>query len=150
MTETTKNKSETKITAQPVAPYSKVMTAKGNKYEKWLMFINPFFQLTNKEVVLGGCLLKYYFEIAKDVTDVRKINQLLFSTEYREKIKAELNLRGGYFDVLLNKLRNHGIIDEDNQLTLKIIPNFIKGTKTIGLLIYFMDDDGTAKKKRTA
>lgn len=147
MTETTKNKSETK--SQPVAPYSKVMTAKGNKYEKWLMFINPFFQLTNKEVVLGGTLLKYYFEIAKDVTDVRKINQLLFSTEYREKIKAELNLRGGYFDVLLNKLRNHGIIDKDNRLNLKIIPNFIKGTKTIGLLIYFMDDDGT-KKKRTA
>jgi len=127
--------------------YSKAFLIKSNNnpFEIWLTYIGPQFNLTNREVKFGGLLLKYYKEIEKhftdkngNVTNREDIDTILFSTKYKKIIKEEANLSDNYFDVLLNKLRNHDIIISNNKLNPKIVPEYISGTSTpmLGLLIY--------------
>lgn len=121
-------------------------------YEFWLEFINPFYRLTNREIELGGCMLRYFMKFLEKTDDEKIANQLLFSTRTRNAIREELGLNKNYFDVLLNKLRVHNFIATDKEtgvtvINKRVIPKITKKDKNISLLIYF---DLNGQKKNTA
>lgn len=139
--------------------FSKVIKISNRIYEHWLMFVNPIYNLSQKEIVFLACLLKRYNQISSSIDETQYtspvhifesdqskktnishkeylVNQILFSTDSRKEIKSELGIKNNYFDVLLNKLRKHNVI-VDNVIDKKIVPNFDVKGKAFTLLVYF-------------
>lgn len=117
--------------------FSNVIMVDQKIIKMWLMFNNPLYNLTAKEIDLMSCLIRHFLDIKSKTEDDVLANQLLFSTDKRKEIKKELHIKDNYFDVLMNKLRNHGAIN-NNQLNKKIVPKFCKkNSKDISLLVYF-------------
>lgn len=122
----------------------KVMTVDKNLISYWLMFINPFFSLSPKEMFLLRALVDSYINISKSCKDEALINQLLFSTENRKKLKSELSITDNYFDVLLNKLREHKVIS-DNKIILPILPK-ITEDGNFNLIITFKNEQSRTER----
>lgn len=122
----------------------KILPITNNVLFNWLQLVNLTFkeQMSYKEVTVLTVILKYYINISKEVTDEEKINALLFSQEYRKKIKTEIGIKDNYFDVILNKLRTHGAI-KDNNINRVIVPP--TQTDEFILLIPFKQEDEKRK-----
>lgn len=118
--------------------FSTVIAVEENHIKMWLMYNNPLYNMTGKEIELMTILLRNFLAIKEKTEDDVLANQLLFSTDKRKEIKKEMMIKDNYFDVLMNKLRSHGAI-VNNQIDKHLVPKFIKNKKSkdISLLIYF-------------
>lgn len=125
--------------------FCKVIEVTNDFYRNWLILINTFFGMTAKEIDVASILLENYVDIKRKVVDESIVNSILFSSEYRRKIKEQLKLKGDYFDVLLNKLRKHNVI-LNNKLNERVIPKF--DDDNFVLIIAF--NNGKQKENRTA
>lgn len=122
----------------------KIMNVSNKPIFNWLRLVNLTLpeEMSYKEIWLLSELLKRYIKISETVSDDNQINQLLFSQSSRKTIKEEIGISDNYFDVLLNKLRNHKVI-VDNTIVKSIIPPL--NNKEFILLIAFKED-GKQKK----
>lgn len=118
---------------------TKVMVVDKNITKFWLMLINPFYNLTNKEIGLLEKLIESYLSFYRKTKDENLSNEFLFSTKNRKKIISELGISSTYFDVLLHNLREHKIINE-NKIIRSILPK-ITENGSFNLLISFQNNE---------
>lgn len=124
--------------------FNNVIECTKNKLRYWLEFINPIFNLSNKEIELLSILIRYYQEVlGSSKCDEKTANTLLFSTEYRKKIKKDMAIKDNYFDVLLNKLKKHKAVLEEGEydnrrifLNKQVLPKADKNGN-LSLLVIF-------------
>ena len=124
--------------------FNNVIECSKNHIRNWLEFVNPMFRLSNKEIDLLSILITKFQEITNSTKcDDKKANALLFSTNYRKKIKSEMGIKDNYFDVLLNKLKKHNAIKEEGEydnrrlyINKQIIPKTDKNGN-LSLLVIF-------------
>lgn len=106
-----------------------VQTLKVNErqfFKVWLILMQPFLKLRDQEVTVLAMLLYYRYNIQQEVKNKAIIDELLFNTKTRKKIRDELELESYSFNNILTSLRKQDLII-NNSLNSKIIPNIEPG-----------------------
>lgn len=101
-----------------------VQTLKVNEkqfFKVWLTLMQPFLQLRNQDLNVLAYLLYYRHTIFQEVSNEAIVDDLLFSTRSRNKIKEDIGIKGYAFNNALTALRKKGLIN-GSSLSKKIIP----------------------------
>ena len=117
----------------------RIPTSAEKFFKYWILFTRPFHNLTEKEMDVTACILKYRYSLSKVIMDEDILDMMLFGEDTRSKIRAECNVSSAFFQVILGKLRKVGIIKE-GKINPRFIPNF-KESEAFKLLIYFDIDE---------
>lgn len=117
----------------------RIPTSAEKFFKYWILFTRPFHNLTEKEMDVTACILKYRYNLSKVIMDEDILDMMLFGEDTRNKIRAECNVSSAFFQVILGKLRKVGIIKE-GKINPRFIPNF-KEAEDFKLLIYFDIDE---------
>lgn len=104
----------------------------------WCIFLRPLIKLTNKEIDIIACLLKWRFELSKSITDPAILDTMVMSNDIRKKILEECNITQEHFYVIMSNLKKSNVII-NGIINPRLIPN-IKANEKSGyfqLLILF-------------
>lgn len=102
----------------------RIHTDKKSIFRFWLEFLKPYHKLRNKEVEALSLMLYYRYELSREIPNIDMVDMILFSTETRGKIRAELNnMSQKVFNNLLTSLRKKGVLTKDNKINHVLIPN---------------------------
>ena len=102
----------------------RIHTDKKSIFRFWLEFLKPYHKLRNKEVEALSLMLYYRYELSREIPNIEMVDMILFSTETRGKIRAELsNMSQKVFNNLLTSLRKKGVLTMDNKIHHNLIPN---------------------------
>lgn len=121
----------------------------GTFFHWWVRFLNPFHDLTAREMDVTAAILQYRYELSKTVSDPVLLDKLAIDTDARNAIKAKLGLSVGYIKVILSKLRKCGFI-KDNKLEPRFVPD-VKvddNSPTFSVLIVFDFSEDERKQKK--
>tara|TARA_R110000772_G_scaffold156586_1_gene267776 strand:- start:521 stop:811 length:291 start_codon:yes stop_codon:yes gene_type:complete len=79
--------------------------------------------LRQKEIEALSLLLYYRYELSREIKDIEMVEMILFSTQTRTKIRADLGDMGQkVFNNLLTSLRKKKILTKDNKINHILIP----------------------------
>lgn len=115
-------------------------------FKYWLLFTSPLHRLPTKDMEIFSYVLKKRYELSKIIIDDSKIDTFLFSREIREEIIEENNITKNTLQVTLSHLRKAGVIQPNEQINKKFIPNLAQNAERFDLMILF-DLHDNAKKK---
>lgn len=87
----------------------------------WLMVLQPFLKLRNKELDLLAKMLYHRYLISLEVKNKEMLDELLFSNKVKKQIIAELNIPEHGYNNLLSCLRRKKII-VDKSINKQLIP----------------------------
>lgn len=90
-------------------------------FKMWLMILQPFLKLRNKELDVVAKLLYHRYLISLEVKNKEMLDDLLFSTKMKKQIILELGIPEYAYNNLLTPLRKKKIII-DNSINKQIIP----------------------------
>src|SRR5690606_26853431 len=109
-----------------------------NFFWYYLTVLQPFLNLRKQEVQVLSKLLYYRYRIMtqNNISNEIIVNDLLFGTQYRKKIRADLGLEDYSFNNILTSLRKKNIVIE-NSLNNKIIPKVENNFKNFKLVYNF-------------
>lgn len=96
-------------------------TKENNFFKIWLMILQPFLSLRKQEINVLSKLLYFRYSISKDVKNKAIVDELLFNTKTRNKIRKELEMESYAFNNVLSSLRKKKII-LNNSINNKVIP----------------------------
>lgn len=113
----------------------------GKFFRKWIEFLTPLHNLTNREKDVVAAFIKARFELSKSIQDPTWLDKAVMSDEIKAKVKEECKVSDAFFQVILGKLKKTGII-LDGKINSKFIPKSLDAEdKAFQLLLYF-DLDG--------
>jgi len=92
-----------------------------NFFRMWLIILQPFLKLRNKELELLDKLLYHRYLISLEVKNKEMLDELLFSNKMKKQIMKELNLPEHGYNNLLSSLRKKKIIN-DKSINKQVIP----------------------------
>jgi len=102
----------------------RIHTSKKQIFRYWLEFLKPYHKLRAKEIEALGLMLYYRYELSREVLKPYLVDKLLFSTDTRKQIRADLgNMDPKVFNNLLTALRKKGVLSKDNEINKGLIPN---------------------------
>lgn len=108
----------------------------GNFFRYWLEFLKPYHNLTQREVDVATCFLKYRYELSKVITSQNILDEVIMSEDTKRKIREECAITSPHFQVIMGKLRKNQII-VDGKLNPKFIPNIEEESGFFKLLLLF-------------
>jgi hypothetical protein len=101
----------------------RIHTDKKSIFRYWLEFLKPYHKLRQKEIEALSLLLYYRYELSREIKDIEMVDMILFSTQTRTKIRADLGDMGQkVFNNLLTSLRKKKILTKDNKINHILIP----------------------------
>lgn len=108
----------------------------GKFFRYWLEFLTPFHHLTNKEMDVMTCFLKYRQELKDKISDPDILDKVLMGEDIKRKIREECDMKVSNFQVVLGKLRKRKVLI-GNKINPKFIPNISSNAESFQLLLLF-------------
>lgn len=120
----------------------------GTFFHWWIRFLNPFHDLTSREMDVAAAFFQYRYELSKEVTDSSLLDKLAIDTDARQVIRERMKLSSGYINLIMCRLRKCGII-KDNKFNPRFVPDIkVKdGKQYFSVLILFDFKDNEGKEK---
>lgn len=114
---------------------------KGKFFKYWFQFLEPFHNLTPREIEVIASFVKHRYELSKAIKDSNTldVDKILMSEDTKKKVREECNITPAYFQVIMGKLRQNKVI-VDGKINPKFIPNITdedEGTFQLLLLFEF-------------
>ena len=101
----------------------RIVTSKKKVFDYWLQFLKPYHKLRQKEIEAVSLMLYYRYELSREISNIDLVEKLLFSTETRKEMRAELGGMGPkVFNNMLTTLRKKGVLGKDNKINPGLIP----------------------------
>ena len=107
-----------------------------NFFRYWFMFLEPFHNLTDREIDVITSFVKQRYELSKVIKDNDILDKVTMSEDTKRKVREECNITLPHFQVIMSKLKKSKVI-VNNKINPKFIPNFKPGENTFQLLFYF-------------
>lgn len=102
----------------------RIHTSKKQIFRFWLELLKPYHKLRNKEIEALSIMLYYRYEISREVINKDLIDNILFSTNTRKQMRADLdNMDAKVFNNLLTDLRRKEVLSKGNIINPVLIPN---------------------------
>lgn len=118
-------------------------------FEQWLNLLKPVHKLSNKEIQLLATIVRFRYELSLKITDKELLDEVLMSTDTKQKIREDCGISKQSYQVSMFKLKKAKALisddkDEDGpkfyRVNPKLIPKF--NGKDFKLLLYFNLTDG--------
>lgn len=113
---------------------------KGSFFRKWIEYLTPLHNLTNREKDVVAAFLKARFELSTSIQDANWLDKVVMSDEVKNKVKEECGVSDAFFQVILGKLRKTGVI-VDGKIASKFIPKHLSADDTSFQLLLIFDLD---------
>lgn len=108
----------------------------GKFFNYWLQFLEPFHQLTKREIGVAACFLRYRYELSKVIKNNDILDSVTMGEDTRKKVREECNMSLPHFQVIMGKLRKRKVII-DGKINPKFIPNINEDSNMLQLLLLF-------------
>ena len=107
-----------------------------NFFRYWFMFLEPFHNLTNREIDVATSFIKQRFELSKVIKDNNLLDKITMSDDTKEKVRQECNITLPHFWAVMSKLRKSKVII-DGKINPRFIPNISQEAESFQLLLLF-------------
>ena len=108
----------------------------GKFFRYWLEFLQPFHNLTNREIDVITAFVKQRYQLSKVIKDDNILDKVIMSEDTKKKVREECNITLPHFQVVMGKLRKNKVI-VDGKINPKFIPNIDEETGYFQLLLLF-------------
>ena len=110
-------------------------------FKWWCIFLRPFVHLSNREIDVAAGFLKYRWLLTQQFKDPVVVDTMLMSDAVKKKITEECNITLQHLYVVMNNLRKHNVI-VNNNINPRLIPNVRQDDRgNFQLLILFKGMD---------
>jgi hypothetical protein len=100
------------------------------------MFLEPFHNLTEREMEVITSFVKNRFKLSKVIQDQNILDKVTMSEDTKKKVREECNITLPHFQVIMGKLRKNKVI-VDGKINPRFIPNIVPEDKNFKLLLLF-------------
>ena len=108
----------------------------GKFFRYWFEFLQPFHNLTEREMDVITSFVKQRYELSKVIKDSEILDRVTMSEDTKKKVREECNITLPHFQVILGKLRKNKVI-VDGKINPKFIPNINADNDAFQLLLLF-------------
>ena len=106
-------------------------------FKYWFKFLEPFHNLTDKEIDVMASFAKHRYELGKSIKDDNILDRFLFSEEIKRQIREELGMTANNFQVVMGKFKKKGVMI-DGKINPKLLPNLsYDSPECYKLMLYF-------------
>lgn len=106
-------------------------------FNYWLVFTKPFHKLGSKEIEILSLFLYKRYELSKIIKEDNLVDKYLFTNEVREEIRSNTDCSKSYFQLMLTKLRQAGILSKENIINKRFIPDLSEDVINFNLIYQF-------------
>ena len=108
----------------------------GKFFRYWFMFLEPFHNLTEREIDIIASFVKQRYLLSKVIKDTEILDRVTMSEDTKKKVREECNISLPHFQVIMGKLRKNKVII-DGKINPRFIPNIDEETGAFQLLLLF-------------
>lgn len=111
-------------------------TLSGKFFRYWFEFLQPFHNLTSREIDIITAFVKQRYQLSKVIKDDSILDKVIMSEDIKKKVREECNITSPHFQVIMGKLRKNKVII-DGKINPRFIPNIDEETGYFKLLLLF-------------
>lgn len=100
-----------------------IKTELGTEFFRWwCVFLRPLINLTNREIDVISCFLKWRFELSKSISDQAILDTMVMSDDIKKRVMEECGITQEHFYVVMSNLKKHNVIVK-GKINPRLIPN---------------------------
>ena len=109
-------------------------------FKYWFLFLEPFHNLTNREVDVITSFVRQRYELSKVIKDNEILDKVAMSEDVKKKVREECGITLQHFQVILGSLRKNKVI-VNNRINPKFIPSLKEDSDYLTLMFYCKIED---------
>jgi hypothetical protein len=94
----------------------------GKFFRYWFEFLQPFHNLTEREMDVITSFVKQRYELSKVIKDNEILDKVTMSEDTKKKVREECDISLPHFQVIMGKLRKNKVII-DGKINPRYIPS---------------------------
>lgn len=108
----------------------------GKFFRYWFEFLQPFHNLTEREMDVITSLVKQRYELSKVIKDNEILDKVTMSEDTKKKVREECDISLPHFQVIMGKLRKNKVII-DGKINPRYIPSVDEENGSFKMMLLF-------------
>lgn len=108
----------------------------GKFFRYWFEFLQPFHNLTEREMDVITSFVKQRYELSKVIKDNEILDKVTMSEDTKRKVREECDISLPHFQVIMGKLRKNKVII-DGKINPRYIPSVDEENGSFKMMLLF-------------
>lgn len=108
----------------------------GKFFRYWFEFLQPFHNLTEREMDVITSFVKQRYELSKVIKDNEILDKVTMSEDTKKKVREECDISLPHFQVIMGKLRKNKVII-DGKINPRYIPSIDEENGSFKMMLLF-------------
>nr|DAG97421.1 MAG TPA: hypothetical protein [Crassvirales sp.] len=108
----------------------------GKFFRYWFEFLQPFHNLTEREMDVITSFVKQRYELSKVIKDNEILDKVTMSEDTKKKVREECDISLPHFQVIMGKLRKNKVII-DGKINPRYIPSVDEENGSFKMVLLF-------------
>lgn len=108
----------------------------GKFFRYWFEFLQPFHNLTEREMDVITSFVKQRYELSKVIKDNEILDKVTMSEDTKKKVREECDISLPHFQVIMGKLRKNKVII-DEKINPRYIPSVDEENGSFKMMLLF-------------
>lgn len=108
----------------------------GKFFRYWFEFLQPFHNLTEREMDVITSFVKQRYELSKVIKDNEILDKVTMSEDTKKKVREECDISLPHFQVIMGKLRKNKVII-DGKINPRYIPSVDEKNGSFKMMLLF-------------
>lgn len=108
----------------------------GKFFRYWFEFLQPFHNLTEREMDVITSFVKQRYELSKVIKDNEILDKVTMSEDTKKKVRKECDISLPHFQVIMGKLRKNKVII-DGKINPRYIPSVDEENDSFKMMLLF-------------
>jgi hypothetical protein len=108
----------------------------GKFFRYWFEFLQPFHNLTEREMDVITSFMKQRYELSKVIKDNEILDKVTMSEDTKKKVREECDISLPHFQVIMGKLRKNKVII-DGKINPRYIPSVDEENGSFKMMLLF-------------
>lgn len=108
----------------------------GKFFRYWFEFLQPFHNLTEREMDVITSFVKQRYELSKLIKDNEILDKVTMSEDTKKKVREECDISLPHFQVIMGKLRKNKVII-DGKINPRYIPSVDEENGSFKMMLLF-------------
>jgi hypothetical protein len=108
----------------------------GKFFRYWFEFLQPFHNLTEREMDVITSFVKQRYELSKVIKDNEILDKVTMSEDSKKKVREECDISLPHFQVIMGKLRKNKVII-DGKINPRYIPSVDEENGSFKMMLLF-------------
>ena len=108
----------------------------GKFFRYWFEFLQPFHNLTEREMDVITSFVRQRYELSKVIKDNEILDKVTMSEDSKKKVREECDISLPHFQVIMGKLRKNKVII-DGKINPRYIPSVDEENGSFKMMLLF-------------